>query len=220
MIKQICIPLDSPNEWKDALKGIKHSFGQTWENCYAMHLTTGLSTYLYCLESDNGRIVCPIAEREYDGYIDIVKPFGFSGFVGNGDCSEFPHYWKEFVRQKNYVCGYLGLDPLFDYSNNFLPDEIYQYNTVHVLDLTLSQDELFANLSKGPKGRLRNWDQAKSLFVFDKATLIDFFLDNYVDFFRRKNAPSFYFFSKSALACPSPSFPKSFNLMFPAFMPI
>ena len=36
MIKQNCIPLECPSEWKEALKGIKHSFGQTWENCYSI----------------------------------------------------------------------------------------------------------------------------------------------------------------------------------------
>lgn len=200
MVKQECIPLESPSEWKEALKGIKHSFGQTWENCYAMHLTTGFKTYLYCFESENVRIVCPFAEREYDGYIDILKPFGFSGFVANGDSPEFSHYWKEFVRQKGYICGYLGLDPISDYSTHFDPDEIFQYDTIHVLDLTLSLDELWANLSRTRKRQLRDWGNIRSNFAVEKSTLTDFFLANYIDFFRRKDAASSYFFSRDTLS--------------------
>ena len=200
MVQNHCIPLESPSEWKEALKGIKHSFGQIWENCYAMHLTTGLKTYLYCFESQNVRIICPFAEREYDGYIDILKPFGFCGFVANGSCSEFPRYWKDFVRQRGYICGYLGLDPIFDYSTHFDPDEICQYNTTYVLDLTLSLDELWANLSTNRKRQLADWNNIRSHFVLKKSTLIDFFLANYVDFFRRKDAAQFYFFSRDTLS--------------------
>jgi hypothetical protein len=193
MIKQVCIPLDCPSEWKEALKGIKHTFGHTWENCYAMHLTTGFKTYLYCFESENIRIVCPIAEREYDGYIDILKPFGFSGFVANGNCSEFPHYWKEFAKQRGYICGYLGLNPIFDYSAYFDPDEIFQYGTVYVLDLTLSFEELWANLSMNRKRQLGDWARCRSTLSFEKNILTDFFLSNYFDFYRRKDAADVIF---------------------------
>jgi len=88
MIDQKCISLGSPTEWKDALKGIKHAFAHTWENSHAMRLTTGFNTYLYCFESNHVRIVCPIAEREFEGHVDIVTPYGFSGFVGNGNFSD------------------------------------------------------------------------------------------------------------------------------------
>ena len=199
-IRHNYIPLESPSEWQEALKGIKHSFGHTWENCYAMHLTTGLKTYLYCFESENVRIVCPIVEREYDGYIDVMKPFGFSGFVGNGDCPEFQHYWKESARQRGYVCGYLGLNPIFDYSNHFAPKEVYQYDTVHILDLTLSHDELWTNLSKNRKRQLSDWDSVRRNLSLDKSILTDFFLANHEDFFRRKGAEQFYHFSRATLS--------------------
>ena len=77
-MNQKFIPLESRVEWQNALQGIKHAFAHTWENCYAMHLTTGFTTYLYCFEAENIRIVCPIAEREFQGYVDIVTPYGLS----------------------------------------------------------------------------------------------------------------------------------------------
>jgi hypothetical protein len=200
MVRHQLIPLDSPDEWRDALRGIPHAFAQTWEHCYAMHLTNGLKTYLYCFERDAVRIVCPFALREFDGYVDIVKPYGFSGFVGNGDCPAFSHYWKEFARQQGYVCGYLGVNPIFEQSAYFAPDEVYSYNTVFVLDLTLSDRELFANLSENRKRQLRNWDQIASSLVLDRSAGADFFVSHYLDFVREKNAPSAYHFSEETLS--------------------
>ena len=55
-----------------------------------MHLTTGFRTYLYCFETENIRIVCPIAEREFDGYIDIVTPYGFPALSGTMIVHSFP----------------------------------------------------------------------------------------------------------------------------------
>ncbi|MCB9302099.1 MAG: hypothetical protein H6566_15735 [Lewinellaceae bacterium] len=200
MIAQQVISIDAPAEWKEALNNIKHSFGHTWENCYAMQLTTGFKTYLYCLKSEHGHIFCPISERKYGSYIDILKPFGFCGFVRTGDGDNFLPYWEAFVKKKGYVCGYLGLDPIFNSGDYFNPEDIYQYDTVHVLDLTIPVDELFANLSENRKRQLRNWDRGLSDFVFDRARLIDFFLSNYLDFFQRINASSYYHFSRETIS--------------------
>lgn len=200
MIKQHCIPLESPSEWKESLRGINHTFGHTWENCYSMSLTTGLKTFLYSFESDNVRIVCPIAEREYLGYVDIVKPFGFSGFVGNADCSEFQLNWQDFVQQRGYICGYLGLNPIFDYSSHFDPKEVHCYDNVHILDLTLKYEELWANLASNRKRQLKSWDTIRDTLILEKSLLIEFYLNNYIEFFKSKNIPHYYFFSKDTLS--------------------
>lgn len=199
MIGQRGIPIESPAEWKKALGGIKHAFAHTWENCYAMHLTTGFRTYLYCFEADNVRIVCPIAEREFEGYVDIVTPYGFSGFVGNTDCTEFVRYWTEFVSKRGYVCGYIGLNPLFENKTYFDSDALYPNKSVHVLDLTLSHDKLFSNLSTNRKRQLKEWQRTSASLVLEKRGLKDFFLKNYVEFFRQKGAAPVYSFSTATL---------------------
>lgn len=200
MTTQEFVPLDSPTEWRDALKGIKHAFAHTWENCYAMHLTTGLKTYLYRFEKENIRIACPISERMFGKYTDIVTPYGFSGLAGNNDCSEFSYYWKQFVRQRGYVCGYIGLNPVFENNTYYGPDEVYQYNSVYVLDLTLSQSELYANLSPNRKRQLKNWEKILSNIVLEKSTVTHFFLTNYPDFCGRRNASPTYNFSRDTLS--------------------
>jgi hypothetical protein len=200
MVRHQLIPLDAPDEWRNALVGITHGFANTWEHCYAMHLTTGLKTYLYCYEEDSVRITCPIVEREFGGSIDIAKPFGFSGFAGNSACPDFAQHWREFARQRGYVCGYLGLDPLFGDSTYFEPTDAYQHNGLYILDLTPRYDELFANLHMNRKRQLRNWSDVVPSIVLDKRAVTDFFLSNYLDFMRAKNAPSFYYFSRETLA--------------------
>jgi hypothetical protein len=199
MISHKCIPLNSPVQWKNALQGIKHAFAHTCENCRAMHLTTGFRTYLYCFETGNVRIVCPIAEREFEGHVDIVTPYGFSGFVGTGDCPDFPRYWREFVGERGYVCGYIGLNPTFENKTYFDTNELYSYNSIYVLDLSLSRDQLFSNLHKNRKRELKRWEKIPGSLIIDKTALKDFFLANYSEFFERKRATSAYDFCKSTL---------------------
>jgi hypothetical protein len=199
MISQKYIPLESFTEWKNALHGITHAFAHTWENCHAMSLTTGFRTYLYCFEAENVRIVCPIAEREFEGHVDIVTPYGFSGFVGTGDCGDFSQHWREFARERGYVCGYIGLNPIFENKTYFDSNELYSYNNIYVLDLRLDRDRLFSNLYKNRKRDLKKWEKMSGQLITDKTLLKDFFLANYSEFFKRKRATSAYDFSKSTL---------------------
>lgn len=199
MITERCIPLDRPVEWKDALKGIPHGFGHTWDNSYAMHLTTGLKTYLYCFETVNSRIVCPISERVFKGYTDIVTPYGFSGLTGKGHYSEFPHQWEEFVKQKGYICGYIALHPVFENDSFFDTDDVCESNSLYFLDLTLSSDQLFANVDRNRKRQLRSFEQASAGFTFERSTLTKFFLSNYHHFIQALDAPPANYFSKETL---------------------
>ena len=200
MIKQECIPIRFPSKWRESLDGIAHAFAHTWENCYAMQLTTGLDTYLYRFEAGDVRIICPLSERRFEDHVDIVTPFGFSGFVGNGNCAEFSHYWFDFVEQRGYVCGYIGLNPIFENATYFEPTAIHRYNEIYVLDLTLSSENLYAKLSTNRKRQLKHWDKVLPDIVLEKSALRDFFLDNYVTFFRRRNAARVYNFSEDTLS--------------------
>lgn len=192
------IPLDS-NEWNVALKDIRHSFAHTRESCYAMGLTTGYKTFLYVFESDGIRIICPIAEREFKGYTDIVTPYGFSGFTGNGVHPEFTEYWKEFTEKKDYVCGYLSLNPLFIKSEYFTTGEDFSNTNLYFLDLDKSLTELFENLDSNRKRIIKNFKKTESDFIYDKALLTDFFISNYYNFLKSINASQASYFKKETL---------------------
>ncbi|RYZ27775.1 MAG: hypothetical protein EOO10_11700 [Chitinophagaceae bacterium] len=193
------IPLTSPEKWRQALAGLQHSFAHTWENSYAMNLTTGNDTFLYVYESERAKVVCPISERDYKGFKDIVTPYGFSGFTGRGEDDKFQQNWKNFAREKNYVCGYIGLNPVIDAQSYLDAADISTSNTLYVFHLKNSLIELFNNLSQNRKRQLKNFDFAQKNFVIDKARLTEFFLANYFDFFAQKEADFMTGFSVETL---------------------
>jgi hypothetical protein len=200
------IPLADAAAWRGALSGVPHAFAHTRESCQAMRLTSGWETFLYAFESDGVRIVCPLAERteRRDGEaVDVVTPFGFSGFVGDGDHPGFAARWRAFAAARGYVCGYIGLNPLLQNPTHFDAGEAQAANEVFALDLTLTEEELFARLSENRKREVRRFARVVAGegggLVFDRARLLDFFLANYIEFFRERGASPAYLFSRATL---------------------
>lgn len=199
-MEQHLIPLTSPSLWKEALLDIPHAFGHTWESCYAMHLTSGYPTFLYFLEENEIKVICPIIERKFQGYIDIFTPYGFSGFVGNQDFPAFDQHWKEFAQSQEYVCGYIGLNPILGNESYCHSSDFYPYNTLYVLDLRLSIVDMFNKMSQNRKRQLKNFkDQIKNI-ISDKDILRPFFLTHYHAFFNQKDASPVYNFSIETLS--------------------
>lgn len=199
-IKQELIPLSSPHKWKKALQGIEHAFGHTWENCYAMHLTTGYETYLYLFEHGETKVVCPIAERSYNGYIDIVTPYGFSGFVGTNHFDGFQKIWKCFIQEKEYISGYFSLNPLFLKSSFIEQTDLFEYNYLYVLDLQLNLIELYNGFDRNRKRQIKKFEDEDQQIVTDKEVLKSFFLKNFETFFIGKGASEVYSFSQKTLS--------------------
>jgi len=193
------IPLTERERWTAALQYVPHSFGHTWESCYAMSLTTGLDTYLYHYEDNGGHIVCPISERNFQGHVDIFTPYGFSGFVGNQKMDEFPSVWKNFAEEKKYVCGYIMMNPfLRSSSDNFKTNSISK-NDLYALNLKMSLEQLFSNMSTNRKRQVKKHHEILSTFTQEKSLLKPFFLDNFHKFFKDKNAGLFSGFTEDTL---------------------
>lgn len=191
-VKHELIPLSAPTLWREVLRDIPHAFGHTWESCYSMSLTTVYPTFLYHFKDNETTIVCPIAEREYNGYIDIVTPYGFSGFVGNNDYIHFQNHWKEFVQSKRYVCGYIGLNPLFENSSYLDERELFEYSDIYILNLELELDQLAAHLSKNRRCQLKQFKNQQYNIVQNKSELKEFFISNYAVFFSGKEHSKVY----------------------------
>ncbi len=193
-----CIPLDAPRRWSEALHGIPHGFTHTWEYSYAMHLTTGHPTFLYRFESGDTQIVCPLAERPADGYVDIVTPAGISGFTGTRDCAAFRDYWREFVKSRGYVCGYIGLHPLFDRPSYH--DRAVQHNSIYVLDLTLQRDDVLARMDRNRKRELKRGHPVDELVVLDRSSVRRFLLATHEQFMQQARASAASFLSQETLS--------------------
>ena len=200
MIEEKLIPIDNPIGWKAALKGINHAFAHTWESCYSMHLTTGFPTFLYSINIDNTRIICPISERTYKQYTDIITPYGFSGFAGTGPSPEFMQYWQKFIEKKSYVSGYFTLNPIIMQNYYFNQNDIYKYNDLFIFDLSQSDEQLYLNLSSNRKRQLKQFEHMKQKIHLDKSSLINFFISNYREFFKSRNASSLYQFAEETLS--------------------
>lgn len=199
-IDQDVIPLSSPLKWKKALEGINHAFGHTWESCYAMHLTTGSPTYLYTLKRGESRAVCPFAERSFNGYTDIYTPYGISGFAGEGDFPELQEYWNAFAAGRGYVCGYIGLNPIFENPTYLNEKDISCDNSLFILDLSLSLEHLYRNMQSGKRDEVRKAERNRYGYTTDKHLLKPFFLKNYAAYMKRKNATMAYSFTIKTLS--------------------
>lgn len=199
MSRHILIPLDARDEWIDALKGISHSFAHTWDNCYAMSLTTSHKTFLYRYENDGTVIACPIAEREFQGRTDIVTPYGFSGFAGNADCPEFADEWKTFARGKGYVCGYLSINPAFENTTYFDDADASSSTSLYYIDLDRSLTDIFESLDSNRRRQIRDYKRHESSFVYEKEALTEFFIANYYGFLERHKLSKANYFSIETL---------------------
>ena len=192
-----CISLSQPDDWKEALAGTRHALGHTWGWCRAIQLTTGMPTFLYVHDAPFGRVICPISQRTLAGYVDLVTPYGFSGFALAGSVRSFAHYWRTFASSTGAVCSYVGLHPVLTDENLLSQPDLRTYRSSFVLDLTLSTETLASNLSPSRRRELRHWTQYT--FEVNTADAIDFFIRNYSRFILAKGADSTYHFSQDTL---------------------
>ncbi|MEX5721406.1 hypothetical protein [Geodermatophilus maliterrae] len=188
MSRQTLIPLDDRAGWERALDGLPHAFGHTWASCRAMHLTTGWPTSLYVWEDGSSRFACAIAERGGPGTVDVVTPYGFGGFVGTGPEGGLLPQWQEFARARGYVCGYLGLNPLFVPPVCRASGDYGEHNDVHVLALDSGPDRLFARLSGNRRRQVRAFETAPARLSADRERLAEYFLAGIDDFLRSRGA--------------------------------
>lgn len=201
MCKHELIPLSESSQWQKELEGIPHAFAHTWDSCYAMYLTHGKDTYLYTFRDGDVRIVCPIVERDFEGYKDVATPFGISGFVGTKPYPGFREKWIKFATNRNYVCGYFSLNPLFTDTSYYRSAEAYVYNEVFIQDLSRPIEEIFTGFSKNRKRYLKqSWMKNEGKITLDREKLAKFFIENYHAFMKRCNASSAYDFSYDTLS--------------------
>jgi hypothetical protein len=180
-----CIDLAQPAAWHAALDGIDHGIAHTWEWCSALQLSHRSPPFLYVCETSDGRVVCPLAERSFRGVPDVVTPYGFGGFAGPGLTPAFVPHWEQFVLDREYVCGYVGLHPLLVRGDGPFADTEREA-TLYALDLDLSDERLFDRLSNNRKRQLRSGgpDQVR----IDDAEATQFFIDELPGLMRRRQA--------------------------------
>ena len=192
------IGLDERDSWSAALDGLPHGFAHTWESCHAMSLSSGLATFLYCWELEGARVVCPLSERPFEDAIDIVTPFGFSGFTGVGNFAGFPQLWYEFARSQGWVCGYLQMNPLFESPFQFETNDLRSDKEVFVIDLRKEPEQVFAAMASGRRSLVRRWDRGGGSYVDDLDRLEAFGLAEIRGFLDRRDASQLFDIAEEA----------------------
>lgn len=191
------VPISDRVAWSAALAGVPHGFAHTWSCCQAVLATHDYPTYLYVQECGTGRVLLPFAERGSAGAIDIVTPYGLSGFVASGTVPDFLEHWRRFCVARGYVCAYVAQHPTRGCE---LPAaDTFVANTLFVMDLTLSLEELLARLSPSRRRELRKWEASGRVLVRDREVLSDFVVAQHAEVMRRIGARASAYFSAETL---------------------
>ncbi|HKX29001.1 MAG TPA: hypothetical protein VJ302_14995 [Blastocatellia bacterium] len=196
MHRERLLTLADEAAWREALLSIPHAFAHTWDYLQALSHSLPNDLRLYVFDGANGRGLCPLLERSWNGRTDVVTPYGFNGFAIAGETAELPDRWRRFATERGWVCGYLGLNPALPNP----PDESGEPDrAVYLVDVTKSPAELFEGLSRNVKTRLREWQRSGARIIDDRERARRFFIDNYRDFTRRVGAGTPYHFSPITL---------------------
>jgi hypothetical protein len=198
------IPLEKREEWEQALAGVRHVFGHTWGSCGALSVGND-PVSLYVTEVDGVRVACPLIEKSIGGLRDVATPYGFSGLTGTAPAPEFPAHWREFAAQRDYVAGYLAINPLFGDESYADPDTVTVVNDTFVLDLREGVEVAWAGLSTNRRRQLREFDCGQ--YEIDGDELADFFVATYPPAMARKGAAERHRFGPGVLRalCELPS---------------
>jgi hypothetical protein len=194
------IPLDRRAEWDRALADVPHTIAHTHAFQQAVALSAEHAAQLYVFERGTTRIVCPVMERSFEDDVDLATPFGFSGFVGTAECPDFPAVWGSYAQEREYVAGYIGLHPFLHRMTYASESDVFEAQALYVLDLTLSEQELFRRLSRNRQRELRSWSKGRPRLITDRDVLTELFVEHYADFMRRKQARGVYALSADSLA--------------------
>jgi hypothetical protein len=139
--------------------------------------------------------VCAISERGAPGPIDVVTPYGFGGFVGTGPGPRFLDDWRAFARERNYVCGFLGLNPVLGLDGCRASTDYVEHQDVYVLDLDLGAHTLWNALSRNRRREIQAFPPAGERLVHDRVRLMAYFESNIGTFLREKGAGGTYSFT-------------------------
>jgi hypothetical protein len=181
-VKQQLIPLEDAVEWEAALHDLPHSFAQTSRYCSAIAQTTGQGTFLYTAEGPAGRVVCPVAERRYQNDFDIVSLFGNGGFTGIGTIPDFASEWSSFMRDQGYVCAYIALNQVFDWTCLFPVEQLHRQGTMFSIDLSSGLDDLNDKIGRNNRRLLKRWAETGAMLLFDQNRLKTAFVQLYPNF--------------------------------------
>lgn len=131
-------------------------------------------------------------------YFDIVTPYGYGGFLIEGEqTEEVCRAYEEFCQDSGIVAEFVRFHPLLKNWNGLenLYEEQYRGKTVH---MDLKTDEIiWGNITSQNRNKIRKAQKAGMKVYWGRdADIIGHFMEIYNKTMERDNATAYYFFGK------------------------
>lgn len=200
MLQQELISVHDSSRWDDILSGLPHAPAHTASYNLAMMKSSKRQTFLYVARSDNFIAVCPVAKRFKYETIDLVTPYGFGGFIAQGDYRHFEADFDRFMRQQQILSSYLAVHPVFCQSESVLSMCEKVSSAVYTLNLRKELPDLFSQLHKSQRYEIRKMQTAEVSILGSSDEAIEHLILLYRETLSRTQAAGVYYFDKQTLA--------------------
>jgi hypothetical protein len=199
LISEEWIGVDEPERWNSALRSIPHSYWHGWRPCFAASVNTGNPVYLYVAREDEHIVLCPLMERQWQGYRDYTTPVGFSGFAAS--LKDFPERfiqrWSAALRDRGAICAYLAQHPLFAPVSPAIGKP--EGSTLFVIDLAAPSIEWLKQIDENRRRSIRAWEDMGSPWIRDRPQLTRFVVEHHSAAMKSFNASAASYYSNEAL---------------------
>ena len=186
------VPLTDRRSWDLVLAGLPHTWAHTWDHCHAFAASSRLETSLYVWTSGAGSVAFPVAVRPFREHWDVTTPYGFAGPVGRGDGRGWLEDWRAFARRRQWVCGYVALNPVLPWPEDDAGDELVDVHEGYLLDLVRPPEELLAGLSAARRREVLRPLPPGHTPVDDRGAVFAFLVARSPGFFRERSAGAAY----------------------------
>jgi hypothetical protein len=173
--------------WDAALEGIPHGFWHSHAACAALQDGMRGPLRLVHVREGETRAAAPIAERSWQGSVDVYTPSGFAGFAVAGDAAKVGEAWRAFAAAQGYVAGYFALHPLFGNVDAHRRQDLAETNELFVIDLREGAAAALARADRSVRRALRS-SSGVQVADFAREELAAFIEGHYAEFMRAAGA--------------------------------
>jgi hypothetical protein len=198
----------SSPEWREVLDRADHDFYHL--PCYqSLSAAAGDEPLAFLAAQDDNRLLIPFHRRpvpieisEGRALFDVASPYGYPGPIWTrGAPPEFIAgafgYFSEDLRGTGVVSAFIRLHTLLNPPALFAGmGTLVDHGPSVFIDLTLSEEALWAQTRRGHKRDLAVLEQRGYAITMDDWSRFDDFLTCYYDSMRRLGASPFYFFQR------------------------
>ena len=163
-------------------------------------------------KSRNDFIIYPFLKRKInlldlykdlsEDYWDIITPYGYGGYLRSKHCSidmkDYFYLFQNYCKENNIISEFVRFNPWLKTEqgcNEFL--EVSLWNQVVAIDLTNSEDEIWAEFDSKNRNRIRKSKKCGIVIEQDLSfTFLDEFCQLYYQTMDRNDALTYYFFGE------------------------